>query len=290
MALKNRMKWIAYAFVVPALIIFTISVIYPVIENFRISFYSWNGLSPMNPVGLTNYIQLFRDPDFINALKNTLVWTVTTTVIGVLFGTIIGILCGLTDINTTVVRTAIFSSFGISATASGMIWLGVYQPDFGLMNAVLEALGLPSLARPWLGDPNRALIYVIIAYAWTQTGFSMIIAYGAISSIPQILYEAALIDGGNSWQITRFITLPLITNAIRLATFLTFLSSLKAFDLVFSMTGGGPIRSTEILGYFMYTDSFYYFKLGYGAASVIILLIAVFIIAIPVLLERSEKT
>ena len=285
----SKTDWIAYVFIGPAIALFGIAVVYPVIQNSVISFYSWGGFGPMKFIGLKNYSKLFQDPNFINSLKLSVVWTIATTVITVLLGLFIAVLCGLTSRNTAVFRTIIFAPMSISAVAGGMIWSVMFQPEFGFVNAMLKGLGLGSLARAWLGSPGTAMMCVIIAYVWSQTGFSMVILYGAIKAVPTVLYEASYIDGANSWQLIRYIMLPMASHALKFAIFMTFLSSLKVFDLIFAMTQGGPMRSTEIIGYFMYTESFKHFKLGYGAASVVILFILVYLIALPILRERSEE-
>lgn len=285
----SKIDWIAYGFIGPAVLLFGIAVVYPVIQNIVISFYSWGGFGPMKPVGLQNYSKLFHDANFINSLKLSIIWTVATTVITVALGLLIAVLCGLTHRNTTLFRMIIFAPMSISAVAGGMIWSMMFQPEFGFVNAMLRGLGLDFLARPWLGSPGFALMCVIIAYVWSQTGFSMVILYGAIRAVPTVLYEASYIDGANSWQLFRWIMLPMSAHALKFAVFMTLLSSLKVFDLIFAMTQGGPMRSTEIIGYFMYTESFKHFKLGYGAASVVILFIFVYLIALPILRERSEE-
>ncbi len=286
---SSKIDWIAYAFLTPAILLFGIAVVYPVIQNVAISFYSWGGFGPMKLVGMQNYIQLFHDPNFINSLKLSIIWTLATTVFTVALGLFIAVLCGLTDRNTTVFRTIIFAPMSISAVAGGMIWSAMFQPDFGFVNAALKGSGLGFLARPWLGSPGFAMICVIVAYVWSQTGFSMVILYGAIRAVPAVLYEASYIDGANSWQLVRWVLLPMVSTALKFAIFMTLLSSLKVFDLIFAMTQGGPMRSTEIIGYFMYTESFKHFKLGYGAASVVILFLFVYLIALPILREQSEE-
>jgi raffinose/stachyose/melibiose transport system permease protein len=285
----SKYDWNAYLFIGPALIIFLLVTLYPVIDSFRISFYDWDGLNPMEYVGLGNYRAMFEDEYFINSLKITLIWTVTTTVCTLLLGSAIAVLCGLTKRNTTFFRTVIYACFGISAAATGMIWLGFYQPQFGMLNAILRGVGLSSLQRSWMGVPLRALFCIIVASVWQSTGFAMITMYGAIKAIPGALFEAGYIDGVNSWQITRYIMLPLSMNAFKIAFFITVLGSLKAFALVLAMTQGGPMRGTEILGYYMYRESFRHFRLGYGAAVVIALFLSVLVVAVPLMVERSKK-
>lgn len=287
---SGRADWVAYILLAPVLIIFAIGVLYPLVETIRVSFLDWTGLAPPKDAGFSNYIKLFQDPNFINALKVTLIWTVSCTALSVAIGWGIALISGLSPKATAPFRLAIFAAYGISETASGLIWLGILQPDFGLLNGLLTAVGLGEYATPWLGDPDTAIWGIIAAYVWSQAGLPLLTCYAAIRSIPNSLVEAAYVDGAKHRHIIRHIMMPLSLSGVRVAIFINLLNSLKAFDMIHVLTSGGPIRSTETVGYFMFRESVVNFKQGYGAASTVVLLLAVIIISIPLIIDKSAQS
>lgn len=278
----------AYLMLAPLLLLFAISVVFPVIETIRLSFFDIRGLSLPEYIGFGNYFKLFADPNFIGSLRATLAWTVASTAASVAIGWMLAMLCSLSPKATLPFRVMIFAAYGVSEAVSGFMWLGIYRPDFGLLNAVLGAIGLEDLAQPWLGNPKTAIWALIAAYVWTQVGLPLMLCFASVQSIPRNLIEAAYADGASNRALLRYIVMPLSLPGVRVAIFINLLNSLKAFDLIFILTGGGPVRTTETVGFFMYRESMNHFKLGYGAASTVILLIAVLIVSIPVILKRTE--
>lgn len=279
----------AWMLLAPILIFFTIAVVYPLVETVRLSFFDIRGVAPPVFTGFENYVKLFNDENFINALKATLHWTLASTIASVAIGWALALLCSLAPSQTLVFRVMIFAAYGVSEAVSGFMWLGIYRPDSGLANAVLEFIGLGAFTNPWLGDVNTAMWALIIAYVWTQVGLPLMTCFASIQAVPRNLHEAAYIDGASPMKILRYIVMPLSLPGVRVAIFINLLASLKAFDLIFVLTSGGPIRSTETVGYFMYRESMQNFKLGYGAASTVILLLAVLIVSIPVIVKRTGE-
>jgi len=277
----------AWLLLAPLLIFFGVSVVFPVIETIRLSFYDIRGLAPARFDGWGNYSTLFSDPNFLRSLRVTLVWAISATVFSVAIGWGLAMLCALDPRRTLVFRIMIFAAYGVSEAVSGFMWLGIYRPDYGLLNGILEGVGLSGLTQPWLGNPSTALGAVIVAYVWTQVGLPLMTCFASIQSIPKNLFEAAYIDGAKPASVMRHIIAPLSMPGVRVAIFINLLNSLKAFDLIFMLTGGGPVRSTETVGFFMYRESMLNFKLGYGAASTVILLIAVLVVSIPLILKRT---
>lgn len=280
----------AWILIAPLLIFFVISVIYPLIETVRLSFYDIRGVRPPVYTGFGNYIKLFHDPNFQSALKATFIWTVASTTISVSIGWALALLCSLAPGATLIFRVMIFAAYGVAETVSGFMWVGIYRPDVGLLNSVLAAVGLGGWAHPWLGDVNTAIWALIVAYVWTQVGLPLMTCFASVQAVPKNLKEAAYIDGASPIRILRYIVMPLSLAGVRVAIFINLVASLKAFDLIFVLTGGGPIRSTETIGYFMYRESMQNFKLGYGAASTVILLIAILIVSIPAIVKRSRSS
>lgn len=278
----------AYILLAPLLIFFAISVIYPVIETIRLSFFEIKGLAPPKYVGFGNYTKLFADENFIRALRVTFVWSLTATFFSVLIGWALAMACAMKPRETLIFRVMIFAAYGVSEAVSGFIWLGIYRPDYGLLNSILGGLGLDGLQQPWLGNPSTALGAVIVAYVWTQVGLPLMTCFASIQSIPRNLFEASYIDGAKPMSVMRHIVMPLSLPGVRVAIFINLLQSLKAFDLIFMLTGGGPVRETETVGFFMYRESMLNFKMGYGAASTVILLIAVLVVSIPLIAQRTK--
>jgi raffinose/stachyose/melibiose transport system permease protein len=280
----------ALVLLAPMLLLFACSVLYPLFETLRLSLFDVRGLGKPRWVGLGNYFALINDPNFRAALKTTLIWTIGSTVLSVGIGWALAVLCSLAPVVTTPFRIMIFSAYGIAEAVSGFIWLGIYRPDdSGLLNAVLNAVGLEQIRNAWLGDVSTALWCLIAAYAWTQVGLPLMTCFAAVRTIPKSILEAAYIDGAKPWSMIRHVLLPLSMPGLKVALFINLLGSLRAFDMIFVLTGGGPVRSTETVGYFMYRESMLQFKLGYGAAATIVLLLAVLLVSIPLLIQRTKE-
>lgn len=274
----------------PMLLLFAVSVAYPFLNTIWLSFYDIRGLAPAKWDGLGNYVRLFGDPGFRNAMKTTLYWTLGATTISVGVGWGVAILCSMAPRATLVFRVMFFAAYGVAEAVSGFIWLGIYRPgESGMLNAVLGAVGLGELAQPWLGNPVTAIWAVVVAYAWTQVGLPLMTCFASIRSIPRSIFEAAYIDGAKPASIMRHMVLPLSAPGLRVAIFINLLASLRAFDMIFVLTGGGPARSTETIGYFMYRESMTQFKLGYGAAATVILLICVLVVSVPAIIKRTQE-
>lgn len=289
--LRTSETGMAYMLLLPMLVLFGCSVLFPLIQTIWLSFHDVRGLAPAKWVGTRNYVTLFMDPNFLRALLTTLIWTLGTTIISVGLGWGLAILCSLSPRATMPFRIMIFSAYGVAEAVSGFVWLGIYRPDAGgLLNAALNTLGLGAMGGAWLGDVDTALWCLIVAYAWTQAGLPLMTCFAAVQTIPKSIFEAAYIDGAKPLSIMRYMVLPLSMPGLRVAVFINLLGSLRAFDMIFVLTGGGPVRSTETVGYFMFRESMLQFKLGYGAAATVVLLIAVIVISVPAIIKRTSET
>ena len=273
---------------IPVLILFGISVAFPLVETIRISFFDIRGLAAPKFVGIENYFRLFADPAFRNTLWTTLVFTLSTTAISVSIGWTLAMLCNFAPRETTVFRVMIFAAFGVSEAVVGYMWVSIFRPDVaGLLNSFIALFGMPGFAHPWLGDPQTALLAIVISASWGGVGLPLMLCFAAVQSIPRTVLEAAYMDGAKPLSVMRHILMPLSMQGVRVAIFINLLGALRAFDIIFVMTGGGPVRSTETVGYFMYRESMTQFKLGYGAAATVVLLIAVLVISIPAIIQRT---
>lgn len=286
-------RWIAdapaaYLLLLPVLALFAFSVVYPLIHTIILSFWDIKGLGKPKFYGLNNFIDLSKDGTFRTSIVTTLIWTSCTTLLSVGAGWGIALLCSLAPRETLVFRFLIFAAFGVSEAVTGYIWLGIYRPDAGgLLNSLLTGIGLPQLAHPWLGDSNTAIWCLIIAYSWAQTGLPLLLIYAATQAISRNVIEASFVDGATPLQIMRHIIAPLSMPGVRVALFINLLGSLRAFDTIYVLTAGGPVRSTETIGFFMYRESFTQFKLGYGAAATLVLLAAVLVVSLPAIIQRT---
>ena len=261
--------------------------VFPLIDTIRLSFFDIKGLGKPKYVGIGNYVKLFVDPAFRNTLVTTALFTLGTTAISVGLGWFLAMLCAFAPRQTLPFRVMIFAAFGVSEAVAGYMWIGILRPDAGgLLNAVI-GIFQPGFAQPWLGDPRTALWALIITASWGGVGLPLMLCFASVQSIPKSLFEAAYIDGASHWQVMRNIMMPLSLPGVRVSVFINLLGALRAFDIIFIMTGGGPVRSTETVGYFMYRESMTQFKLGYGAAATVILLAAVLVISIPAIVQRT---
>ena len=277
----------AWLLITPVLVLFGISVVYPLFETIRLSFFDIKGLAKPRYVEFGNYIRLFADPAFRNTLSTTLIFTLGTTAISVTLGWVLAMLCSFAPRQTLPFRVMIFVTFGISEAVSGYMWINILRPDSaGLLNS-LVSLFIPGFTHSWLGDANTALTALIFVAAWSGVGLPLMLCFAAVQAIPKSVLEAAYMDGAKPISIMRHIMVPLSMPGVRVAIFINLLGALRAFDIIYVMTGGGPVRATETVGYFMYRESMTQFKLGYGAAATVVLLVAVLIISIPAIIQRT---
>ncbi|MGB3336120.1 MAG: sugar ABC transporter permease [Devosia sp.] len=277
----------AWLLIAPVIVLFGISVVYPLIDTIRLSFFDIKGLAPAKWVGIGNYTMLFADPTFRNTLLTTLTFTLGTTIISVSLGWALAMLCAFAPAHTTPFRGMMFVTFGVSEAVSGYMWLNILRPDkAGLLNAVIGVF-IPGFSHSWLGDPNTALWALIFVASWSGVGLPLMLCFAAVQSIPRTVLEAAYMDGAKPVSIMRHIMMPLSLPGVRVAVFINLLGALRAFDIIYVMTGGGPVRATETVGYFMYRESMTQFKLGYGAAATVVLLVAVLVVSIPAIIQRT---
>lgn len=280
-------------FLLPALIIFTAFVIYPILGSLYYSLTSWDGLSPdLNFVGLANFQQLLSDPTTLIDLRNTLVFAggvmILQNGIALMLALILdGFLRRLTFLRVLFLIPAMLSPLAI-----GYIWSYLYTPEFGFLNIFLGKIGLAAWQQDWLGNPHLALSSVIVTNSWEWTGFSMIVFLAGLQAVPAELYEAANIDGTSGWQRFRHITLPLIAPSVTINVVLTMIGSMKVFDLIFVMTNGGPGDASESLALRIYKEAFTLNHFGYGTAIGIVmslLILGLSVLNLTVLRKREVE-
>lgn len=269
---------VVFALVLVPFLIESIGVFYPAIQGVLLSFVKWNGMSPAEPVGLGNYVNLATDGIFIGALRNTGVWLVLFGGLSFVFGLAIALLFQAERRGVGIYRTAVFLPMVFSLVVTALIWNAIYQPA-GILNETLEAVGLESWTRLWLGDPDTALYAIIVAALWRQIGYVMVLFLAGLKAIDPTLTEAGRVDGASVWQRFRYITLPQLRSVNLVVISILVIDALRSFDIVYAMTNGGPYRSSELLSTYMYSTAFTARQLGYASAiAVVIFLLALGVI------------
>lgn len=266
-------------YILPGLLVYFALVLGPIIAAIGISFTEWNGIGSPNWIGFGNYAKLLSDETFYVALKNNALFMVFYCVIPIVVGLLLAALVwSLRQREQFALRTLLFLPYIMPTAVLGIIWHWLYNPAFGPINQALKLAGLGSIALPWLGDFTFVLPAVGIVASWYFFGFCMVLFLSGIQRIDPSLFEAARVDGASGSRIFFFITLPLLLPEIRIALLLTIIASIKSFDLIFTMTRGGPANATLVPNIYMYELGFQLNRYGYASAVAIIGAILVFTI------------
>jgi len=262
-----------YLYVLPAAAFVVFFLLYPMVVTLWQSFTRFDGITDPVFVGLENFRELFGDPNFLLSLRNTLIWTVAS----VLFPVTLGLVFALT-INglrgSGFFKISVYLPATISAAAVGILFTFVFDPGNGVINALLEAVGLGALKQRWLFEAPLNTFSMIGAYTWQATGLNMMLFLVGLQGLPHEPIEAAKLDGCGTWRLTTQIILPMLMPYIVIATLLAVVNGFKVFDLIWVMTQGGPGRTSETLAVTMYREGFILFRLGYSAAIAVIISIA----------------
>ncbi len=276
---RKKVRFAPLFFLAAPLFFFTVWIIAPAFFSIYVSFTKMDIVSPTKFVGLYNYKVLFSDSIFYRCLINNLKWIIIYLTVPISIG--LALALGLNNIKRVqVLKVVFYLPMAISLIAVSLIWAWMYNPVWGIINVVLRRLGLDFLTRAWLADPSSVLYAVVFASCWNFIPLIVITFSAGLTSIPPELMEAAKIDGANSLQQLRHVTIPLLRPAFTIAIVLTVITSLRAFDIVYSMTGGGPANFSNVLSVYMFHEAFHDLLLGYGSAIAVILTIisSVFVI------------
>lgn len=277
-------------FVLPAFLIYAIFVLVPIGYNVYVSFLQTDLMSPSKFVGIKNYINLFRDKTFIGAVKNNILMVIGSLIAHLPLALFFGNILFQKIKGSHFFQTVFFLPSVICGVAVGLTWTFVYNSEFGLINKFLEMIGLGGLKQVWLADKNLALFCIIIVVMWQFVGYHMIIQIAAMKNISESYYEAAEIDGASKWVQFKSITFPLIKPILKVDAVLIITGSLKYYDLVAVMTGGGPNHATELMSTYMFYQGFRTLKYGYSAAiGVILLLLCICSVLLSNFVFRSDR-
>ncbi len=284
----NSRHWAGLLFVLPSLVFVVIFFLVPLGMTVWMSLYNWPLLGKHSFTGLENYQNLLSDDTFWSSLWFTTRYTLLVTPMIFLLAYLLALLVNRGARWVGLFRTIYFLPVVIGLGTSSLLWVWMFNDQVGILQSILYRLNLVS--EPVMGSPNAAFAAVLISVVWKTVGFTMILLLVGMQSIPDELYEAAKIDGASPWQSQRFITIPLLRRTFALALILSVIGSYLAFDQFYIMTAGGPNNSTITVVYWIYRASFTYFKLGYGSAlSLLLMLILTAISIFQLLVLREER-
>ncbi len=271
-------KFYIVLFLLPALILFCGVLIAPIAMSTYYSFFNWNGFGAKAFIGLANYKELFTSNaiGFLKALRNSLLLAALSVFLQLPLALGLALLLGKNIKGERVFLSVYFMPVLISTVVIGQLWLKIYNPDYGILNVLLRAIGLGKWAQIWLGDVKTALGAVFIPTLWQYVGYHMLLLYAGVKSVPPELREAAMLDGATDGQINRFVVLPYIKPIIRISVIFAVTGSLKSFDLIYVLTNGGPLHSTEVPSTLMINMLFLRNRYGMGSTIAVMLILLCF--------------
>jgi raffinose/stachyose/melibiose transport system permease protein len=279
--LKRGELWTALVFIAPALALYIIFMMVPFFNSIYLSFTNWNGATAFKEwVGLDNYTAMPGDNELIASLGHNVVWIVVGTIAPVVIGLVLALVLWTTPRFTLVFRTLFFLPFVLPIVVVGLVWQWIYHPLWGPLNKVLDAIGLESISRGWLGQPATALYAVLGAAIWGATGFTTMVLYAGLQGVNTDLVDAAAVDGANWWQRARYVVIPSIAPVLTLVTAVTLIGGFAVIDFILVMTGGGPGTSTSTLGFYAYKQGFTLNRIGYGSAVSMLMTVLTLIAAV----------
>jgi len=260
----------ALLFLLPNILGFVIFTMGPVLASFGLSLVDWNLLGSPVWVGLDNYATMLRDREFWDSLKATLYYTAGSLPLGIVPALILALALNQKLRGLALYRTVYFVPVVSSTVAVALLWRWMYNPNFGMLNFLLNGLfrllHLPLTAPDWLQSTTWAMPAIILMSAWKGLGYNMVLYLAGLQSISRTFYEAAAIDGASSWQKFWFVTLPLLTPTTFFVTIISIIGSFQVFEQAYIMTAGGPARSTVTTVYYIYANGFQRYNMGYASA------------------------
>lgn len=270
--LFNKPSVAGILFILPAIVGTFIFIVIPTIASFALSFADWDLLNEIKYVGLQNYYEIFTDKVFVKILINTFVYSISVTAFGVIIPLVLACILNSKIWFKDFYKTAYFIPFVTPMIVSAIVWEWIFDPNIGCLNQFLH------LHINWLYDTNFAMPALIIVSVWKLIGYNMIIFLAGLTGINSELLEASKIDGANAIQTFTKITIPLLSPTIFFVVIITAISSFQVFDLIYLMTQGGPLDSTNVIVYAIYKNAFEYFRIGKASALAYVLFVIIFIL------------
>jgi len=285
---KNSIAIAPYIFIAPNVLLFLIFMIIPIIFTFYISFHDWGILGAPVFIGFQNFVKLFSDKVFWTSLGNTVYYTAATVPLSAAFGLLGAILLNRKIPLRPIFRTIFFAPVVVSMTAAGLIWTWMFNPHYGLFNEILSYFGIGSV--DWLTSTTWAMPAIIITTLWLRIGYCLVIYLAGLQAVPDSLYEAADMDGANDWQKFWRITLPMIKPTTVFIIVMEVIHGFMVFDLIYTMTNGGPGFSTTVIVQYIYQKAFVEGDMGYASAiGTVFFLIIMVLTAIQLRIGRDDS-
>lgn len=277
-----------YVLVAPSITIFSIFFLYPIFYMIFLSFYNWDFINPVKEfVGFNNFVELFKDSAFLQVLSNSLNYTLLSVSLSIVISLLLAIWLNREGAWYGFVQGALFSPHIVSLVSVSLVWMWLMDPKFGLLNGLLDMVGLPKLA--WLSSPDSSLLSLVLVSVWKGVGYNALIFIAGLQSIPRDVYEASALDEANRWRKFYKITLPMLSPTLFFLIIINLISSFQVFETIAIMTNGGPINSTNTLVFYIYEYGFRYFKIGYASAAGVILLVVVGLLTLVYFKLLSRK-
>jgi raffinose/stachyose/melibiose transport system permease protein len=278
---KRPTKWAPILlFLAPAMILYLLFVLVPVIQAVHYSLFKWNGLESLTDfVGLKNYQTALGSGIFQGAVANNFLVIILSLCVQIPFALLVAVLLNRRFPGRAIFRLIFFLPYVLSEAITGIIFSLMLRPH-SLVDTGMKAAGAGGFIQDWLGDPGFVMVTLFIIISWKYFGFHMILLLAGLQGIPKEIEEAALIDGANRWQAFRHITLPLIGPTLRVSIFLSMIGALQLFDLVWVITRGGPLGASNTMAVLMFKSGFTNQQMGYGAAQAVILFVFALILAL----------
>lgn len=282
---ETVMGWLFIAPVLLGIAVFTYGAL---VYSLYLSFTDWDLLTPPKWAGFANYATMFRDGEFVQTFGNTLFFVVTMVPIGIVCAMTLAILLNRPLKGAGFFRASIYLPHITSTIAIGVVWLWMFNPDIGSINTVLGFIGIEDPPH-WLESTFWAKPALVLMRIWQISGYYMILYLAGLQTIPDELYEAASLDGANAWQKIRHITVPLLANTTFFVTVLLMIESFNIFEAIMAMTQGGPGGSTNTLLYYIYTEAFQSYRMGYASAMAWVLFFILFVLTLLQFWHRRKS-
>ena len=274
-------KWLTIGlFLSPALALYLLFVIVPIIQAAYFSLYKWNGLGPLEDfIGLKNYQVALASDVFWQAVSNNVLIIVLSLLLQIPFSLGLAVLLNRRFPGRAVLRLLFFVPYVLSEAITGIVFRLLLQPD-AFVDSTLKSAGLEGLIQDWMGNTDVVMVTMFVIISWKYFGFHMILLLAGLQGIPKEIEEAALIDGAGRWQAFRYVTFPLIGPTLRVSVFLSMIGALQLFDLVWVMTGGGPLNASTTMAVNMFKTGFVRQQMGYGSALAVLLFLCALVVAL----------
>ncbi|MFN8444868.1 MAG: sugar ABC transporter permease [Caldilineaceae bacterium] len=276
--IRYRQEFWAWVFLAPGLLYFLIFLILPLLASIYVSFTDWDIMTPPEWVGIANYQELLQNEIIRRSIFNTFYYAIVTIPITIALGLLIALALNRAFFGRAVFRVIYYLPVVISAAATALLWIWIFQSQVGLLNHVLKALALPT--QNWLTSPKYAMPVIMWTGIWQSLGWSVVVFLAGLQGIPEIYYEAGKIDGANGRQLFRHVTWPLLAPTTLFVFVILIIGSLQVFGTVLIMTDGGPLNSTTVIVHQVYINAFQYLRMGYASAMGIILFLFILLLAL----------